>query len=195
MKWFTSDWHLGEDRLGLEEGKPNLFYRPFKTVYVQDLTIIDKFYKSGFEDGDELWHLGDVLYARFPKYLEWIRDQFPKSKWNLIVGNYDEDKLDLLGKYFDTIQDFYLMERTPDEEYWYLNHYPIKCKKALENYPPLNTNLKFAITGHIHSLWKVQKGMVNVGVDAWHFRPVSEKEIEFCMVACQKYYDENVFPY
>lgn len=31
MKYFTSDWHLGDDRIGIN-GKPNLFYRPFKSV-------------------------------------------------------------------------------------------------------------------------------------------------------------------
>ncbi|MDI6738323.1 MAG: hypothetical protein QME12_07475, partial [Nanoarchaeota archaeon] len=65
----------------------------------------------------------------------------------------------------------------------YLNHYPV-------NHVPD----KFNIVGHIHSLWKVKPNMVNVGADAWHFRPVSEAEILFVHNAIAKgYYDANVF--
>ena len=73
---------------------------------------------------------------------------------------------------------------TLGEQEYYLNHYPAKC-----------IDKPFAITGHIHGLWKVQKNMINVGVDAWHFKPVTEAEIKFCTTAVQKYYDKNVFPY
>ena len=70
-----------------------------------------------------------------------------------------------------------------DKKY-YLNHYPANC-----------IDKEFSITGHIHSLWKVQKNMINVVIDAWHYFPVSEKEINFIRIACEKYYDKNVFPY
>lgn len=192
MKWFTSDWHLGEDRIGIN-GKPNLFYRPFKSINEQNNAIMDNFFNSGFEDGDELWHLGDVLYNIDEHLLlSPLKVRFPNSKFNLIIGNYDEGKLDILKKYFDTVQNdaMILLENS----YVYLNHYPIKCKDL--NYEIVSgCSIDFSLTGHIHGLWKVQKGMVNVGVDAWHFKPVSETEIDFCMNACEKYYDENVFPY
>lgn len=58
-----------------------------------------------------------------------------------------------------------------------------------------NKPTSFCLTGHIHSLWKVQPKMINVGVDAWNYRPVSEDEILFCWNAMQNFYDENVFPY
>lgn len=196
MKFFTSDWHLGENRLGIN-GTKNLFYRPFKSIQEQNRTIIDNFLTSGFKDGDELWHLGDVVYEwneEVEDYLSLIRDEFPNSKFNLVIGNYDEGKLDVLGKYFDNI--------VPEHSFFdfdgknvYLNHYPIICKNKFCPEDPYNDIYSFAITGHIHGLWKVQKKMINVGVDAWHFKPVSEQEIEFCMIACEIYYDNNVFPY
>ena len=190
MKWFTSDWHLGDDRIGIN-GKLNLFFRPFESVGEQNERIVFNFIESGFEDGDELWHLGDVLYNTEPiQYLDWIRDSFPNSKFNLIIGNYDEDKLGILEKYFDNIyQDAAIYV---DESFVYLNHYPRNCIKTMEE---MKETYDFCITGHIHGLWKVQKGMVNVGVDAWHFKPVPETTIDFIMNACKKYYDENVFPY
>lgn len=188
-KWFTSDWHLGDDRIGINE-KPNLFYRPFNSVYDQNQVIMEGFYKSEFQDGDELWHLGDVLYdINDHIILNPLKIRYPNSKFNLIIGNYDEDNLNVLSKYFDNIRQF---DTIQIQEYSvFLDHYPAKCKFHLDEF----VGHDFAITGHIHGLWKVQRNMINVGVDAWHFKPVSEDEILFCWNAMQKFYDENVFPY
>lgn len=185
-KYFTSDWHLGDDRIGVN-GKPNLFYRPFESVFDQDVSIVQNFLKSGFQDGDELWHLGDVFCKFTPLNMELmnsIRASFPKSKFNLIIGNYDEDKLDYLNAWFNVMQHESVV--TVWKENIYLNHYPSKANNNKYVFP--------AITGHIHGLWKVQEHMINVGVDAWHFKPVSEKEISFCFNAIYNHYDENVFP-
>lgn len=179
MKWFTSDWHLGEDRIGIN-GKPNLFYRPFESIEQQNATMLRNFINSGFKDGDELWHLGDVVYKdwdeEFPfeypsaKYcLQILRKKFSNSKFHLIIGNYDEDKLDYLQNYFDDIQHAYQV--FINDANYFMNHYPINCKNILAEDSTLQVpRYDFAITGHIHGLWKVQKGMVNVGVDAWHFK-------------------------
>lgn len=183
-RYFTSDWHLGDDRIGIN-GKPNLFYRPFDSVHNQNHAIFNGLVMSPFKNGDTLYHLGDVLYNLEDDSISWlqvIRDLYPNSKFHLIIGNYDDNKLDILGKYFDTMQkddDIQI-----DGQQFYLNHYPSQCLDS-----------SFALTGHIHGLWKVQKNMVNVGVDAWHFKPVSEDEIKFCRNAVEKYYDINVFPY
>lgn len=200
--WFTSDWHLGEDRIGIE-GKPNLFYRPFAIrsltnapeliIYEQNELIWAAFNRE-FEDGDTLWHLGDVLYSERGKsldFLESIRNKYPHSKFNLIIGNYDENKLDMLGKYFDNIYDDAFL--TMGDTNCYLNHYPSKCVHFMNS--SVNNVYDLSITGHIHGLWKVQRNMINVGVDAWHFRPVSEDEIKFCWSAMKNHYDANVFPY
>lgn len=194
MRYFTSDWHLGENRIGIN-GKPNLFYRPFTSIEEQNRTIIDNFLTSGFKDGDELWHLGDVVYEwseEVEDYLSLVRDEFPNSKFNLVIGNYDEDKMDNLVNYFDeSYHDAAILIEVEESAHSvYLNHYPKICVKEMQY-----NIYDFYITGHIHGLWKFQKKMVNVGVDAWHFKPVSEEEVEFCMIACEKYYDNNVFPY
>ena len=42
-------------------------------------------------------------------------------------------------------------------------------------------------------LWKIQKNIINVGVDVWHFKFVSLEEINFTINAMENYYDENVF--
>lgn len=189
MKYFSSDWHLGESRIGID-GKPNLFYRPFNTIDEQNETIRDHFISC--DPMTEFWHLGDVIFGYNSdsiRILRQMRDHNPKIKWNLIVGNYDEDKLELLADYFDEIYENHTIELNGQQ--LHLNHYPTGCLTEIHNNPQID----FAITGHIHGLWKVQPKMINVGVDAWHFRPVSEIEIDFCMNACKQYYDRNVFPY
>jgi calcineurin-like phosphoesterase family protein len=192
MNYFTADWHLGDPRIGID-GKPNLFYRPFKSIHEQNQTIIDSFRKSDFKDGDTLWHLGDVIYDFSDSfYLESLRNEYPNSKFNLIVGNYDENHLEVLSNYFDNI--YTNQTILIGNSYVYLDHYPVNCKKQFCPDDPYNDIYSFAITGHIHGLWKVQPKMINVGVDAWHFRPVSEPEILFCWNAMQKFYDQNVFP-
>lgn len=192
MIYYTSDWHLGDDRLGTQ-GKPNLFYRPFTSVEESNRTIMDSLYKE-FKDGDILWHLGDVIVGDIKAseaHLEQMRSMYPNSQFNLILGNYDTDKTNLLSRYFDSIHEDYNLVSFSDNLMIYLNHYPSKCKVKLEEDP----DYTFAITGHIHSLWKVQRRMINVGVDAWHFKPVSHSQIMFCWNAMQNHYDENVFPY
>lgn len=44
-----------------------------------------------------------------------------------------------------------------------------------------------------HGTWKVKRNIINVGVDAWHFIPVSEDLIKFQINGIRNHYDENVF--
>ena len=197
MKYFTSDWHLGEDRIGVN-GKPNLFYRPFTSTKIQDTTITENFLQSGFKDGDELFHFGDVVYDidndDSIRELIKVRDAFPSSVFTLILGNYDVSNARrmMLCNYFDVVEHDRIIEI--NQQPFYLNHYPNSClgKKLVDSG---DVNDLFSLTGHIHGLWKVQKNMINVGVDAWHFKPVNEDTILFCRNAIEKYYDKNVFPY
>ncbi|WP_370398402.1 metallophosphoesterase [Tenacibaculum dicentrarchi] len=187
MIYFTSDWHLGEERIGIN-GKPNLFYRPFKSISEQNDVIMNNFYNV-FKDGDTLYHLGDVVNGNLDnaeRRLKEMKLTYPNSKFILIQGNYDEGKDDMLSRYFEIKEDLVLNVKGIGK--CYLNHYPTKTIKGLG----LNN---LGITGHIHSLWKVQKNLINVGVDAWNFRIVSEEELSFCYNAMNKFYDKDVFPY
>lgn len=193
MIYYTSDWHLGDDRLGIS-GKPNVFYRPFSSVEENNSTIMKNLYKD-FRDGDTLWHLGDVIVGDkdgSEAHLDQMRSMFPNSKFNLILGNYDVDKVDILSEYFDTIHNDFNLVSFSDDLLIYLNHYPTKCKQKIES---TGDEYTFAVTGHIHSLWKVQRKIINVGVDAWHFKPVSHKQLLFCWNAMENHYDNDVFLY
>lgn len=184
MKYFTSDWHLNEERIGLN-GKPNLFFRNFDSIKEQNQIIIDSVKNLNLTKNDILYHLGDVVYRwddNLINMMEDLRNSCP-AKWVLILGNYD-DNINQLSHYFDKITDAEFL-KIKDRKY-FLHHYPIKCKTQAHC---------FGVTGHIHGLWKVQKNMVNVGVDAWNFNIVDENTIDFVRTACEKFYDENVFPY
>jgi len=183
MIYFTSDLHLGEERIGVN-GKPNLLNRPFKSIDEQNKIILENL--SSIKNSDILYIVGDLLYSN--KY-EYLLEFLPNCYKILIMGNYDEDKLEILRQYFDEISDLKIIDLKNHKVY--INHYPVKCLDALNT----NENIDFTITAHIHSLWRVQKDMINVSTDAWHFKPVSEEQILFLYDAMINHYDENVFPY
>ena len=180
-RFFTSDLHFGDDRLYLY-GRDILFDNS-KEV---DNFIIKNWNKVVKKD-DLVIVVGDVSLTKTGlKNLNKLNGE----KW-LIKGNYDTSKKDggtakfditddLLSEYFTKVVDE--LEINIGKEKVYINHYPTNGKKDM-----------FNIVGHIHGTWKVQRNMINVGVDAWHFTPVSEKQIKFQMNGIKKHYDENVF--
>lgn len=171
--WYTSDWHLNETRI--KEFNP--FFRPFASIEEQNEVIISTCNHFVKED-DTLYHLGDVSID-----MEGIAllSRIKAKRRILIVGNYDEDKLPELSKHFDDVQ-MRMTVNIGGQDYR-LNHYPASADKNVMN-----------IVGHIHGLWKVQPGMINVGIDAWHFQPLDDKKIQFVTTAMEKFYDQNVFP-
>lgn len=188
MKFFTSDQHLGDSRIGLNGGV-DLFNRSkvFSSVKMQDEYLI-KCINDVVGVDDELIHLGDVCYDL--ESLHWLDGVKCKNRI-LIAGNYDVWKESELEKYFDEIYDMGWFDIKGIEHPVYCDHYPSNCKKYLTE----ALDEKITLTGHVHGLWTVQRGMVNVGCDAWHFYPVSESEILFKYNAMLKIYDENVFVY
>jgi calcineurin-like phosphoesterase family protein len=172
--YFSSDWHLNEKRIG----EFNPFFRPFRSIEEQNRTIIQGINDLVMPD-DTLYVVGDVAMDDGGIAL---LDQIHCKNRTLILGNYDVDKIEKLRTQFEDVRED--MELNLSGLECYLNHYPTKARSD-----------RFNIVGHIHGLWKVQPNMVNVSTDAWHFGPVSEKEILFVYNAISKgYYDANVFP-
>jgi len=186
MKYFTSDLHIGDDRLGIIPNKPNVFYRPFKSIKEQNDIILNNL--RDIKPNDELYILGDVVYD-----LSYIRelDRLPNCTRILIKGNYDTDKLNYLFPYFDYVHEHLILIEDGFDSTIYMNHYPTKCMEYMKKY----SECKLSFTGHIHSLWKVQPNMINVSTDVWNYKPIDIDTLKFCWEACQKFYDQNVFPY
>jgi len=176
--WFTSDTHYDDERLDLF-GRDILF----SSAKEVDDFIISQWNKN-INDGDLVIHVGDVALTK--NGLNKIKE-LKGTKW-LVKGNYDTPdgtakfKIDdkILLEYFDNVyEDLTIMI---NKEEVFINHYPTSAKDYL-----------FNIVGHIHGTWKVQRNMVNVGVDAWHFTPVSLDTIKFQMNGIRNFYDQNVF--
>jgi calcineurin-like phosphoesterase family protein len=169
-RFFTSDSHFGDDRF-------NFMCRPFKSVKEQEDYIVER-WNAVVGPDDEVFHLGDFAYT--DEGLE-VRRRL-NGKIHLITGNYDDPRpYDKLEDLFDSVMVNDILTLKNGEKVW-LNHYPAKTSEHL-----------FNIVGHIHGLWRVQRNMINVGVDAWHFNPVSEDELLFYMNGIRVHYDENVF--
>jgi calcineurin-like phosphoesterase family protein len=154
----------------------------FKNSEEFDKKIIENWNKTVGKD-DIVYYLGDVALSESGlKKIEKCN-----GKKILIKGNYDEQDTakfpidnEMLLKYFDkVVKSGYIKI---NGERIYLVHYPNKGKTDC-----------FNIVGHIHEKWRVQKNMINVGIDVWHFFPVSESQIKFTINAIRKFYDDNVF--
>jgi len=180
-RFFISDLHFGDERLNLY-GR-DLMFKNSKEV---DEYIIKKWNET-ISDKDLVIVIGDVSMTK--EGLDNLK-QCNGEKW-LVKGNYDISVNDggtakyeindkILSKYFTKVVNELVIKI--DDEKIYLNHFPTNAKPNI-----------FNIVGHIHGTWKVQRNMVNVGVDAWHFVPVSEELIKFQINGIRNHYDQNVY--
>lgn len=177
-RWFSADFHLGmKDILKLEK-------RPFANVEEMNNALIDEccnraaVYVEEQQDGtnivvdrDVIIHIGDL--ATFSADYESVNPQQLVSKipamFINIRGNHDiNNKVKSiatsmrtkLGKYQDVS----------------LGHYPSYDAKAEGTFLPGDIHL----CGHVHSSWKHCLDMknkvlnINVGVDVWNYKLVSE---------------------
>lgn len=173
--WLTADWHLGEDRF-------SLIGRPFKSVEEHIDFIVER-HNSLVSDDDELIVIGDAVYQKAPQYIEHVK-RFNASKKTLIRGNHDRAiNEETLLKYFDVV--------IPEGEGLLMTFQGIPC--WLTHYPSQGKQDAFNLVGHIHSTWKYQLNMLNVGVDVNHFYPVSGDTMSFHFDAISSYYDKDVW--
>ena len=163
-------------------------YRPFESVDEMNKTIVELWNKTVGED-DIVYHLGDFSVTN--EGIEEFAPQLNGEKF-LIIGNHDynKDKV-LLRKYFTICNNPFVLEfdkdlcvNEADENELWLAHYPLQRHESL-----------YSCVGHIHSLYQIAKNMVNVGVDAWSFRPVP---IEWVLASRNSekvgHWDANVYP-
>jgi calcineurin-like phosphoesterase family protein len=163
MIYFTADWHIGHDNI------IELVSRPFRTMARMEKYIIRN-YNAIVKNDDEVYFVGDYVWGRNLHELERVTKKLNGIKY-LILGNHD------LMKPFDYIEAGFVQVATHlelsipihtswhdyDEEYIMI-HDPAKSVVNRE---------KIFICGHVHDLFLTQKNVMNVGVDVWHFKPVS----------------------
>lgn len=173
-RWITADWHLGEDRL-------DLMQRPFKSTEEHIYALLENHNKL-VAPNDDVIVVGDVCFKKYPAFLPMVK-QFHGNK-TLIRGNHDAVFTDeQLRPYFDLIvREGDGIELDAGGIPCYATHYPTRGRPD-----------RFNLVGHIHSSWKVQLNMLNVGVDVHHFRPVNLDRIRFFLQAITDFYDDDVW--
>ena len=173
-RWVTSDWHLGEERM-------TIMGRPYENGE-QCIAHMLGWHNSMVAPDDEVIVLGDVCYQNALHMLPVVA-QF-NGKKTLVRGNHDRGLSDAdLAPYFDKI--------VPDGDGIELEACAIQCYAT--HYPTCGRSNVFNLVGHIHSAWKVQLNMLNVGVDVHHFRPVNLDDVGFWKKAIEEFYDEDVW--
>jgi calcineurin-like phosphoesterase family protein len=175
-RFVTSDWHLGEERMAI-------MGRPFRDGRECVEAMIAN-HNRLVSQSDDVFVLGDVLYQKADPGV-WLPEvaRFHGRKV-LVRGNHDRGLSD---------EDFspYFAEIVEDGGGFDLDADGIEC--FCTHYPTRGVGHVFNLVGHIHGAWKVQLNMLNVGVDAHHFRPVSLVDVAFWNRAVTEFYDEDVW--
>jgi calcineurin-like phosphoesterase family protein len=176
MKTFlTADQHLGEDRM-------ELMGRPFDGKE-EHIDYIRRKHNSIVSTDDLVYMLGDVCYQKTPELLSCLADFHGRKI--LIRGNHDRGITDEeFKRYFEQVipEGQGIELDGPEGIPLYLTHYPSRSRPD-----------RFNLVGHIHSAWKYQLNMLNVGVDVNHFRPINLEKIPFYLKAITEFYDNDVW--
>lgn len=172
--FLTADWHLGEDRW-------DIMGRPFTDPQEHVDTMVRN-HNSLVKPEDTVYVVGDVLYQKADKeiYMPQI-DRFNGHKI-LTRGNHDRPFTD---------EDFlnYFEEVHAEGKGIEATFGDVKC--WVQHYPSLGVKSHFNIVGHVHSAFKVQLNMLNVGVDVTHFYPTPEEKVPFFLKAITEFYDAD----
>ena len=126
-------------------------------------TLVQK-WNDHVSRGDTVYHLGDIGFGKMVyKYINQL-----KGKIILIKGNHDKSfsTRSLLQHFSSVHSEFRLTDEFPEYGPVDLIHDPAKYDRD-----------NFLLNGHVHDKWKVFPNKLNVGVDAWHFRPVHLEEV------------------
>jgi calcineurin-like phosphoesterase family protein len=176
--WFTADLHFGHTNI------ISYAARPFADVDEMDAALRDR-WNECVADDDEVWVLGDVALGRLRQTLPLVGDL--KGRKLLVAGNHDRcwqgtgwRARRWTRRYLDA--GFVEVHQTPVHlevggHRVLASHFPyhgdsLDADRFVEH-RPVDAGL-WLLHGHVHSDWRQLDKMINVGVDAWRYRPVSE---------------------
>ena len=181
MRFFTADQHLGHVNI------ISFCVRPFASVEAMNEALLANWTDTVSED-DEIWVLGDVAMGRIAETLPPIA-ALPGRK-HLVPGNHDrcwpgnrrvrpvdeQMYVDVGFEIHPGSVDLHL-ENVPVVAC----HFPVAGDSQVEDrfvdHRPVVPADGWLLHGHVHQNWKVNNGQINVGVDVWDFRPVSEEKL------------------
>ena len=176
--WFTADLHLGHTNI--------IGYcdRPFADVDTMNRALIERWNET-VGTADDVWVLGDFALGRIAETLPLAKELHGRKL--LVAGNHDRcwaghgPKADRwIDRYLDA--GFAEIHQGRIEvDFAGLDvvgcHFPYRGDshdkdRFAEHRPP--DQGRWLLHGHVHERWRQCDRMVNVGVDAWQYRPVSD---------------------
>lgn len=196
MDFFTSDLHLGHANI-IKYCK-----RPFSDVDSMNKTILENI-NDTVKTNDKLWILGDVALGDREKSLN-LLNNLETRNIVVIAGNHDlfhpmyKDKSikhTEKCKHITKIKSIETQSSLKIKNFSVnLSHFPYEGESVpgrtdrYRKWRPVRSET-WLLCGHVHTAWRQQENMINVGIDAWGGRPVSAETI-FDIISEGKAYRE-----
>lgn len=158
--WFTADWHIGHRNV------INFCDRPFANLEHMAADLIRR-HNEVVEDGDIVFNLGDFSFVGLKKTDDVLRQL--KGQQVLVRGNHDERKVFEKARW--AMHTGFLRWQLPRTGWELIG----------SHYPPGNrfgAARRVNVHGHLHGKFRGPIPVLDVGVDANNFYPVSLDEIE-----------------
>jgi calcineurin-like phosphoesterase family protein len=193
MRFFTSDTHFGHQNI------IKYCSRPYKNVDQMNVDLVNRA-ATQLGGDDELWHLGDVALGNIDQTLTHLAAIAVEV--TLVAGNHDrchpchgtraERFVDIyqqrcaLTKLVLTNASLTLsngmrvhVSHFPYPDLALAGHEDRHGEVIVDKFAPWRVadDGSWLLCGHVHGSWRQKGRMINVGVDAWGGRPVSEAEI------------------
>lgn len=182
-RFFTSDLHIGHANIR------TFCNRPFPTTEDMNWGLVDR-WNAVVGPDDEVVIVGDLAMGKIDESLQFVKELNGTKR--LVPGNHDRmfgcqgTKYAIAAqRYLNAgIEEILEPEFTTeiDGENFLVCHFPYKGdsregeEDRYQDERPKDRGMSL-IHGHIHGHWRKTGHMVDVGVDAWGGRPVSEDEL------------------
>lgn len=173
--WFTSDLHLGHEKV------IGFCNRPFTSAKFMDDILIQNYNAKVWPD-EPVYFLGDVCFHKPSVGVPMLYRL--RGRKILIRGNHDKySDRQYRAAGFDSILEEAKIKI--QGQHFVLSHYPYEPsdKSGMDAHDlryldrrPMDRG-SWLLCGHVHDRWKSQGRMINVGVDVWNYCPVSGSDI------------------
>ncbi len=185
--WFTADLHLGHTNIIRYSA------RPFSDAEAMNRALIER-WNEIVDDGDDVWMLGDFAMGKIDETLPLVGEL--RGRKVLLAGNHDRCWAEH-GRRANGWEQRYLDAGFDEVRQGQLNidisgvttlacHFPYRGDShdhdRYAEQRPVDRGA-WLLHGHVHERWQQRGRMVNVGVDAWDYRPVSEATVRDLITA------------
>lgn len=176
MRFFTSDLHFWHKNVVV------FCNRPWASVEEMNEGLIERWNSVVWPD-DEVDICGDMFFCGTTKAQAIMKRLNGRKR--LWQGNHDwkvVKKHRAADFGFESVQENGATHLEGFDELVLLSHFPYKnegdhTEKERFTDKRYDQQNKWLLHGHVHQYWKIKGKQINVGVDVWGWKPVSEKQI------------------